>query len=234
MSWFSKNSMLITIAVVAVMATIAIIGVLCGVLHHTEGDRLVACWRGDAAYYPVGQGDAFEVDNEKCEEPEEIIYKKKQIPLTVQVFTAENDLSNDQDDIKVAKSIISNYNAQVGFEFYRFIEKGTPAIRFCPDVAYSSKSADGSLQRSSVPGWAAHSKGPSGDIRCSVHVRGGLSIRYAYQVGFHEFGHCAGLSHDHDYPASVMFPLSSDDTLHEKMLPVRLTDNDVELHQIYR
>lgn len=235
MSWFNRKRRTILVAVAAVMFVGAVAGVIWGVTHHSEGSRLEVCWSGDAAYYPKGESERFEVKNGGCRNPEEIIWEKKQIPLTVQVFTPEDELSIDEEDLQVAKAIIKDYNAQVGFEFYRLVRNGLPVVRFYPNAAYASESADDFWQISSVPGWAAHSKRPvTGDLRCSVHVRGGLSIRYAYRVGLHEFGHCAGLAHDPDDQSSVMYPLTTDDTTWGKMIPTRLTDNDVELHRIYR
>lgn len=235
MPWFNRKRRAILVVVAAVMFAGAVVGVIWGITHHSEGNRLKVCWSGDAAYYLKGEAERFEVKNGGCKEPEEIIWEKKQIPLTVQVFTSEDKLSTDHEDLQITKAIIKDYNAQVGFEFYRLVKHGPPMVRFYPNAAYTPKSSDNARHPASVPGWAAHSKRPvTGNLRCSAHVRGGLSIRYAYRVGFHEFGHCAGLAHDPDNRASVMFPLTADDTTSEKMLPTRLTDNDVELHQIYR
>lgn len=236
MLWFNKKKNIAIAVVAALMLVGAIVGVVWGVTHHTEGNRLEVCWYNGIAHYEPHQVEvtgSMETEHNGCEETEEIIWQKAQIPLFVHVVTPSGELSTDEDDLQVAKTIVRDYNAQVGFEFYRLAKEGRADIRFHPQAAYEAGDSDDSRNVSSVPGWATHSKSPNGRLFCDVYVRGGLSVRYAYRVGFHEFGHCAGLAHDPDDPSSVMYPFSADDTERESMLMTRLTDNDVELHQIY-
>jgi len=235
--WFSKKRNIAVAILAAVMLVVAIVGVIWGVTHHTEGNRLEVCWHNGVVLYQsehVERTGTVETEHGGCEETEEIIWQKTQIPLVVHVVAPGGEVSTDEDDLQVAKAIVRDYNAQVGFEFYKLSKSGDAAVRFWPNAPYESGASDDPRQASSVPGWATHSKGPDGRLLCDIHVRGGLSVRYAYRVGFHEFGHCAGLEHDVDDPSSVMYPFSRDDTESEVMLPSRMTDNDVELHQIYR
>jgi hypothetical protein len=235
--WFSKKRNIAIAVVAAVMLVGAIVGVIWGVTHHTEGNRLEVCWHNGVAHYEPDQVErtgSVETEHNGCEETEEIIWAKAQVPLIVHVVDPSGELSTDPEDLQVATTLVRDYNAQVGFEFFRLSKQGPASVRFHPQAAYESGASDDPRQVASVPGWATHSKAPDGRLLCDVYVRGGLSVRYAYRVAFHEFGHCAGLAHDPDYRASIMHPFSTDDTESDFMLPTRLTDNDVALHQIYR
>ena len=237
MWWFSKKRNVAVAVIVAVMVLGAIFGVVWGVTHHTEGNRLEVCWVNGTAYYnpdQVEQHESVRVGIDGCEETEEIIWQKSQIPIAVQVVASSGELSINEDDIQIAKSVIRDYNAQVGFEFYRLSKEGRGDLWFHPRAAYETGSSNNVRNSSSVPGWATHSKTSDGRVQCDVHVRGGLSNRYTYRVAFHEFGHCGGLAHDPNDPSSIMYPFSDDDTDSRFMLQTRLTDNDVSLHQIYR
>ena len=237
MSWFSKKINIAITVVAAVMLVGAIVGVIWGVTHHTEGNRLEVCWNNGVAHYEPDQVErtgSVETEHDGCENSEKIVWQKAQIPLVVHVVAPSGELSNDQEDLQIATTLVRDYNAQVGFEFFRLSKQGPASVRFHPQAAYETGASNDIRNVSSVPGWATHSKSPDGRLRCDVYVRGGLSVRYAYRVGFHEFGHCAGLAHDPDDPSSVMYPFSANDTTRESMLPTRLTDNDVRLHRIYR
>ena len=231
MSWFSKKRNILSVVIVVVMVIVAAVGVIWGVTHHTEGGRLAVCWNAGVVQYEnesVEHVGSVEEEHGDCAETEDIIWSKTQIPITVQVVTSDGELSTEEEDIQVVTAIVRDYNAQVGFEFYRLSKAGGAYIRVHPNTSYDTGGA------SSVPGWATHSKRTDGRLLCDIHIRGGLSVRYAYQVGMHEFGHCAGLEHDPNYPSSLMYPFSADDTESDVMSLSRITDNDVGLHSIYR
>ena len=233
MAWMDKTRNKIILVVAIVMALGAIAGVVYGVLTHTEGGLLRVCWHGAAAHYQddIERGQTAGERIDECEEPEEIRWPQKQIPITVAVVAPSGELSEDSDDLQVASAVVRDINAQLGFQLFKLSKQREASLRFHPQAAYEYDATRGVPQ---VPGWATHSKGPGGYLRCDVHVRGGLSVRYAYRVAVHEFGHCGGLAHDPDDPSSVMYPFSEDDTDSDNVLPSRLTDNDLSLLRRYK
>lgn len=234
MSWMYKTKNKVVLAIAGLVFVVALFGVIWGVTHHSEEVLLNVCWNGSSAEYI----DETEVENRPCTtQPSELIYAKRQIPLTV--FPISQDsvvmLEPDDRDSKVIESAVRDINSQYGFELFKMAygsegvyESGRIKATVIVHTEASYTLGERSISKD-VPGWAIHSRRMDGSLQCDVYLRGGLSERYMYRVVLHELGHAMGLAHDNDNPSSVMFPLTKDDTNAEHMLPSRFTDKDREM-----
>lgn len=239
MAWISKTKNKIAVIFGALILAGALFGVIWGVTHHSEPGLLKVCWNGAEVEY-VSQTEVY---SDPCTTPwEDLVYEKRQIPLTVVPMTYGNNsiLSPDDRDSKVVDAVVRDINAQFGFELFKMVY-GSDAVqedgRIKASVIVHTQAAYTPGERAlsvKVSGWAIHSRRSDGSTQCDVYIRGGLSERYMYRVGIHELGHVIGFAHDDDNPGSVMFPLTTDDTTIEHMLPSRFTDSDTEMgRQLY-
>jgi len=236
-SWFSKPINIVITVVAGLMAIAAIVLIVWGVTHHTEAGLLRVCWSGGTARYA---GGVEGVADGACERPEELAWPQDQIPLSVAPVEASGEPTTPDDTrVRVLASAIADINAQVGFELLR-LDPGAQDIAdgrvhfggaIWPrrgEDAPGDHPADGADQ--AIPaGYVVHRRlGPV--LRGDVYIRSDVESvdRSLYLVCVHELLHFVGLAHD-DFEASVMFPLTRDDSASDVMSAARITDFDVNL-----
>lgn len=228
MAWIHETKNQIVVVIAAALFVVALFGVIWGVAHHSEPDLLQVCWSGTQVDYI----DGTEVKSSPCTQSESLVYAKRQIPLTVVPMESSILLGPDHRDSKVIDAAVRDINAQFSFELFKMLY-GPNAVhddgRIKASVIVHTRAAYTPGERalsSKVPGWAIHSRRMDGSIQCDVYLRGGLSERFMYRVAMHELGHVVGFAHDDENPASVMYPLTADDTASKRLLPSRFTDHD--------
>jgi len=235
--WFSRPVNIVITVGMGLMVIVAVVLITWGVTHHSEEGLLEVCWEGGVAR-PVG-GIEGDVDG-ACERPEELVWPQEQIPLTVAAVSAMGEpMGADSPQVRVLGSTIRDINAQVGFELLRLVagDPGAADGRVHFGGAFgsgvgeaSSGSPDGTREDRTIPaGYVTHRR-VGATLRGDVFIRSDVESvdRSLYLVGRHELLHFVGLAHD-DFEASVMFPLTHDDSISESMSTARITDFDCNL-----
>jgi len=233
MSWFKKPINIgITIGA-AILAVVAIVLIVWGVTHHTEGGMLEVCWSADGrAQYVAGSED----DDGPCEGAQEFRWPQEQIPLTLAPVTSEGQLLGaDAPQVRVLGQAVTDLNRQVGFELFRVgtgLQPSDAEVRFGGAFLGGPERAD-----SPPPGHVTHFRlGGTSTYRGHVWIRAdvGSVDRLLYLVLEHELLHLAGLAHD-DFTASIMYPLTREDWDQEVMSTAHVTDQDrSNLQRLYR
>ena len=231
-SWF-KKPLNIGIAIgAAVLAVVAVVLIIWGVTHHREGGLLEVCWSdgGRAAYVDTSQLEIGEVVNGPCERPEELVWPREQIPLTLATLSAESrPLAADTDEVRVLQQAVTDLNRELGFELFRVgagLQSTDAEVRF--GGAFEGEG-------SPPPGYVAHVRA-GGIIRGFIYIRSDVAAvdRTLFLVLKHELLHLAGLEHD-DFTLSLMFPITREDWNLESMSLAHTTDSDVaSLQRLYR
>lgn len=223
--WFKKPVNIVVSAVASAIAVAALILILWGVSHHTEGGLLEVCWVGGEALYVTGS----ERDNGTCTRPEELVWPQKQIPITVTTSTpAWGKMVERPDDTKVLIRAVDEINTQAGFQLF---EMGSPESRPDAEIHFGGPIQAGDEEKT-PPGYTIHVR--VGDaLRGHVYIRSDVSSsdRLLYLVLVHELLHIAGLEHD-DFTSSLLFPITREEWNEEVMSTAYLSDHDKRLLQM--
>jgi hypothetical protein len=256
MAWLSKTRNKVILVVTAVLFVAAVVGVVVGVMGHREAGLLTVCWGGMDGEARPGLGvvpgrlegraryldDDVEGKNEaeSCEGPTELAWPRDQIPITISTIATLGDdepgvIAEDDPRHRVLDQAIRDLNSQVGFTLFRRIPSGTdnPSSWVHFGEGIEARQA-GDAERSAPPGYVSH-RILGDNLEGHVYIRSDVeaSDRLLFRVLLHELLHLAGLAHD-DFTASLMFPVTRDDTL-EEMSTAHVTDFDrALLRRLYR
>lgn len=239
-SWFKKKRNIVGAVVGAVIAVVATIAIIVAVTRHEEPGLLQVCEHAGVILYAdrdavdiVGRSESEEEAYGSCERTEELVWPQSQIPLTVAAVTADDvEIPPGDSRREALDSAIRDINQQLGFTLFTAVsERTTAAVLVRSGIPVESSAGEGQ-RRNTVLGYAAHSRRPdlSGAetaLHCSVGLFASVNgLRYEFLVSRHELLHCAGLGHDHDNPASAIYPFTYDDTMWEQMGTTFITDHD--------
>ena len=212
--------------------------VIWGVCTHREGGLLEVCWKDNQAVYVGGT----EGEHGTCERPQELVWPKEQIPITLASFSAEGEpLPETAPETKLLTRVVDSLNWQVGFTLFvpgAGLHPAAGRVRFGEPFQLGPRTEH-------VPaGYVRHyrvGRDHDGDphralLRGDVHIRTDVaaSDRLLQPVLEHELLHLAGLAHD-DFVQSVMHPLTPDDWSLDWLQASCVTNHDVKLLQgLYR
>lgn len=210
MNWLSRPVNIVIVVFAALAGVLALVGVIYGVKTHKEAGLLQVCWNEkSAAEYVVPFEGAALGD---CDDPEEIEWSKKQIPLKVAI----SDLRDDGNGSEVKAAII-DINNQLGFKLFTAMKQDSSVNMYVGAPVTGTKRL----------GTARHYKTPNG-LYAQGHVYSNTgSSRLTFLVAHHELLHIAGLAHD-DFPDSAIYSFDHDDSL-QSTTPARITDFDKAL-----
>lgn len=216
---FSKATILI-----AVMATIAILGVIYGVLTHKEAGLLQVCWHnGHASYVEDLQEEG---ERAACKNPVPLIWPNEQIPLAVATLSADNaPLKEQERGAKIVRDAIDDLNLQIGkilFDVAKIQDDEPDVVVIWGSPLIVGANGSDSYK---IGGSVSHAKLGS-TMQAIVRIREISSDRLAFITAVHELAHSAGLAHD-TFISSLMYPRMI--TAELNTVTTRLTDNDVRL-----
>ena len=234
MNWFKKPINLgITIGA-ALLVVVALTLVIYGVCTHEEEGLLEVCWVEDtsnsygnfkATYPDLTALENIEAGPARCENPTELVWPRKQIPLQIDFTVRTYDECGyagcgpqDVSDTRAVKAAITDINLQLGFEMFGWDDDDDGYEIF---VEFKASTAGSPL------GWVSHSKYADGRLFAEVGINATVvGERMVYLVAHHELLHVIGLRHDTDNPSSAMYPFTNDDTMEARMHAARITDHD--------
>ena len=236
-SWFKKPVNIAITVVVGLMFVGGIIALIWGVTRHTEPVFQDVCVWNDGVYYTTATNDTLSLDTDvNCSVvPGNTLWTKQDFPLRIAAYDPDNTpLTADHEAWRVIDQAIIDTNTQFGFQvFERNTEKAQVRIQW--GVPYEANTPHGKavgFVRHSYTTLLTQDLVPREDtserhLEALVGMRAVASIRFAYIVLMHEFGHVIFLAHD-DYTASVMYPVGNDDsTSFDSTNWTRFTDMDV-------
>ena len=208
-----------SLVIVAALAVIAVVAIIVGVLTHKETTLLLACWEENVAHY-VEEGT-----QPSCDQPEEIIWPTKQIPITITTLGTDNA---DAAHSAFAKSMaveVRSLNTELSI----------PLFAVTPDVGYvSAQEVPYEKSMGNARGAVSHRRDPAGRLSVDLRIVAGLDMPTFHEVCRHELLHVAGLGHD-DYEESVMFPIARDVVFSKGPSRRRISDGDRDrLRNLYQ
>lgn len=251
MSWFDKKRNIAITVGAGILAILCIISITYAVITHEEPTLLEVCWTDGKAQYMEG---ATEEDYGVCSRGKELVWPKKQIPLTVAAVAAYSEvvLAPGASGRKALDSAIKDINRQVGCEVLRPTALRNDASILArlgePVGIYTGGDRKGKGEKRGNPplGFARHTKKQNKEQRrddsnklhklhCNLTVYSHANnIRWQYLVVHHELLHCIGLTHHPDNPSSAMYPFSYDDTMWDRMSVSWITDGQLSaLRRLY-
>jgi hypothetical protein len=162
MTTFTK----VMIAAVALLSVAAIVGVIYGVMSHSEPRLMRACWsRLNTAVYD-------------CENGEEISWDRDSIPLSVRTDGRVGEV----------QSAIDLINSQVGCGLLAYSDN-TSLIS--PDISITTEAV---MTRGDERGGATWHVRDAGHLRARIELYAAGSL--TQRITVHELGHALGLAHD--------------------------------------
>lgn len=243
-SWFKKPLNMGIAIGAGVLAVVVIALIVYGVVTHSEPLLLEVCWVDGQARYTDGSTEEW-YDYGPCAGDEELVWAKKQIPLTVTAIEASSEdvFAPGAESRKGIDAAIRDINSQVGCKLLepRGIREGSAILArlgAAVDVARprdrSGPGKAGSSPSKSPLGFARHHQ-LDGGLHCDMSVSSTVgSLRGEYLVAHHELLHCLGLAHHPDNPSSAMYPFTADDTMWDRMQAARITDGQrARLRELY-
>lgn len=214
-----SKSFRVSIIIVGVLAVIAIVAIMVGVLTHKERTLLLTCWEEDGTANYVEDGTT-----PSCDHPEEIILPRKQIPMTISVLGMDDE-AQSQAFSKSLASEVQSLNAELSMKLFSM----TPEAGYVLAQEVASEHSQGKAR-----GIATHRRDPQGNIFVDLKIVSGLDMQTFHEVCRHELLHVAGLAHD-DYEESVMFPMVPEFVFSKTLPRRRISDADRDrIQTLYR
>jgi len=231
-----------TIVFAVVLAIVVAVLLIVGITGHDEATFMEVCRHGDRVLY-FDQGiEGERSDGEvACERTTEPLWTKASFPLTVTALSHDGKvLQRDHDAWRAIDQALEDANSQFGFQAFQKVAPGSPAT---VTIFWGVPYGNGPAER--AEGYVSHFYNRdgstdlvSGNEACDsnglcahVGIRAIASERVSYIVLVHELGHVLFLGHD-DYTASVMYPLSFDDSEDATIVNwTRFVDGDVDAIQ---
>jgi hypothetical protein len=180
------------------------VGVLYGVLTHTEPGFMNVCWVNGSAVY----------DNPECKA--ELKWAKQQIPLPVYIDFDEHANKNYRESVEGAMKM---WNREIGQVFTEAKSMQSALVI----VSWGSVTPG-----SHAGGNTRHEGDTSGPKRAFVELSEASDVHAVMRFAAHEFGHVLGLAHD-EAPRSIMYPVQPGMT--SEMQFILPSDHDKELLQ---
>jgi len=208
--------------------------IIFGRATHEEPVFMKVCWTdGNVTWV---EGGLEEENRGSCAEPEELVWPKERLPLTVSAGPPDGaKWSQAMDD--ATKAAIDHINGQLGYTHFRIADfsPGDPLDRPHADIEVvfgapfetgkGTTRADRAAASCTLTG--RHDPNLRDDMRALIRLRDTNSVQLTHRILVHELGHCGlGLAHD-PFKASIMYPLrAADEGEHLEFL--RFTDTDRE------
>ena len=205
------------------------------------------CWTDNKMTWV--EGGLEEENRGSCAEPEELVWPKSQIPLSVTVEPYAGALPESApDQVQAAVDLV---NSQLGYPHLRFrpaedtaggkdadvrVVYGAPFEGGDGATRAGRAAASCSIEKHDRPDGAGDVGRADGDghqplrLHSHINLRDTSDLHLTHRILVHELGHCAlGLDHD-PFKASIMYPFRAADE-GEKMGFLRFTDADREAVQ---
>jgi hypothetical protein len=239
MSWFKKPLNIgITIGAGALLVG-SIVGVIYGVLTHSEPGLLEVCWNEDGGvkYVDISQLEKGErVSYGACEGAEKLVWPQTRIPLAVAaVAFNQAELEPGEREREALDVAIQDINRQLGFTILVPTKNRSRAdivVEIGAALGHSKVYGRNSERGEAISplGYTNHYRNDYGELYCDIVVYSNTGgIRVQYLVIHHELLHAIGLAHDHNNFESAIHPFVVDDTTLDFMRSTRITDHDREL-----
>ena len=199
-----KTRNIVMLVGICVLAVVALVLVIVGVVTHTEAGLLTACEHHSTRL--DYDGDCFDVT-----------WDRDQFPLQVHATTTNPHPPSDPVD--ATQSVISLLNSRLGF----------PALEWTDDPAAADISLtigvaqEVGLWMSDANGATSHIRASDGTLSCEISTWNTGTVEMLDKVLTHEMGHGLGLGHD-DFPDSAMYYTVTPDG--DRLTRGRLTDFD--------
>lgn len=219
-----KSKTIVTIVIAVTIGIISLVGVIWGVVTHTEGGLLTVCWRSGIAYYAdTGQVDQGEGRIKSCPTPHEIIWDQSQIPLSISMLSSKKTpLKGDSPEVKALSFATRDLNKQLGFNLFEIVPYG--------HASDAELQFGGAFREGGMPlGYVSHAI-IDGNIRAYSHIRSDVlsNSPLTHAVLQHELLHIAGAAHD-PMKWSCMYPYTRDDWQTMRLRTAHVTDHDKKL-----
>jgi predicted Zn-dependent protease len=175
-----KTRDVVTYVIAGLITVGAIIGIVYGVMTHTEAGLLSGCVNGSGEYDYEGQ----------CEE---VKWDRSQFPLQVRAIS-----ENGEDAERQTRSVVDLVNSRLGFTALEMADDHADI------VVRVGVAAEVGTRMGDANGDALHFR-HGGVLSCEARTWNTGTVEMLDKVLTHEMGHCLGLAHD-DWEGSAMFP----------------------------
>ena len=204
-----KTRNIVMLVGLGVLAVVALVLVIVGVVTHKEAGLLTACEHPSNPTWMAYSGDCFDVT-----------WNPDQFPLLVNASTPNPNPPADPDD--VTQSVISLLNGRLGFTALQWTDTASEA-----DIVVTiGVVQEGGSWMEDSNGAMSHIRAADGTLSCEVTTWNTGTVELLDKVLTHEVGHALGLAHD-DFEDSVMYYTVRPDGA--RMHRGRLTDYDRSL-----
>jgi hypothetical protein len=207
----TSKSFWISVVVGCVITTLAIVGVVVGLIYTAPAPVLRVCWEGDRAVYS---------EKAACPDPEELIWAGDQLPISALPLDPDglHPLPADDQFTLATSSAIKSLNLELRLPLFSLASnQGSVAVR---EVPYERSMGDD-------VGVVQHTRDDNGHLYADVKIRSGLDMPTLHEVLRHELLHVVGMGHD-DYANSTMFPITPEMLLSDRLSTRHVADRTIE------